>query len=156
MLSTLLKTKVAEEVSIKIMDAFVAMRHYIGNNELRLFNVESKIIEHDKNIKLLQESFDRLEENKEINEIYFNGKIYDAYSKVIDLFKEAKEELIIIDRFTDKTILDMIKNLNCKVILITSDRTKLTETDIEKYNNDYHNLSILSQHYIVLPSLNPT
>ncbi len=106
-------------------------------------NVETKIIEHDKNIKRLQESFDKLEESKEVNEIYFSGKIYDAYSKIVDIFIEAKQELIIIDRYTDKTILDMIKNLNCKVILITSEKTKITKTDIEKYNNDYHNLKII-------------
>ena len=34
MLATVLRTDVAEEMSLKIMDAFVAMRHYIGNNLL--------------------------------------------------------------------------------------------------------------------------
>ncbi len=33
--------------------------------------------------------------------------------------KESQEELIIIDSYADKTVLDMIKNLECKVILIT-------------------------------------
>ena len=69
MLATVLKTNVAETMSIRIMDAFVAMRHYIGINEQRLSNVEFKLLEHDKNIKLLQESFDKLEENREVNEI---------------------------------------------------------------------------------------
>ena len=32
MLATVLKTSVAEEVSIKIMDAFVAMRHFISSD----------------------------------------------------------------------------------------------------------------------------
>ena len=143
MLSTVLKSMIAIETSIQIMDAFVAMRHYIGNNEYRLSNVETKIIEHDKNIKLLQESFNKLEENKEINEIYFNGKIYDAYSKIIDIFNEAKKELIIVNRYTDKTILDMISNLKCKVILITGLKTKLTKLDIQKYNKQYHNLRVI-------------
>ena len=49
MLATILKTKVATQVSIAIMDAFVAMRHYIGNNEYRLSNVETKLLEHDEN-----------------------------------------------------------------------------------------------------------
>ena len=89
------------------------------------------------------ETLNKLEEIKETNEIYFNGKIYDAYSKVIDIFKEARKELIIIDRFTDKTILDMIKNLDCNIVLITSDKSKLTKTDIEKYNKDYNNLKII-------------
>ena len=106
-------------------------------------NLKKKIIEHDNKIKKLEDSFNKLEENKEINEIYFDGKIYDAYSKIIDIFKEAKKELIIIDRYTDKTILDMIKNIKCKVILITSKNTKLTKLDIEKYNSTYNNLQII-------------
>ena len=142
MLATILRTDVAENISIRIMDAFVSMRHYIGNNLERIANIETKVIEHDNSIKLLQESFNKLEENKEVNEIYFNGKIYDAYSKVLDIFKEAKKELIIVDRYVDKTILDMISTLNCSVIIITNKKCRLTGLDIEKYNNSYNNLKI--------------
>ena len=98
MLASVLHTNIAQKMSVAIMRAFVKMRHYLNDNEYRLTNVETKIIEHDNSIKLLQESFDKLEELKEINEIYFDGKIYDAYSKIIDIFKETKNELIIIDK----------------------------------------------------------
>ena len=141
MLATILKTSVATQISIKIMDAFVALRHYIGNN-YRISNIETKVIEHDNSIKLLQESFDKLEENKSINEIYFDGKIYDAYSKVLDIFKSAKKELIIVDKYTDKTLLDMIKVLKCNVILITSNKSSITKLDLNKYNKTYNNLKI--------------
>ena len=50
--------------------------------------------------------------------------------------------MIVVDRYTDKTFLDMIRNLECKVILITSKRSKLTKLDIEKYNGDYNNLTV--------------
>ena len=96
MLATVLRTEIASKVSINIMRAFVTMRHYIGTNEYRLSNVEYKVIEHDRSIKFLQESFSKLEEAREINEIYFDGKIYDAYSKILDIFSEAKNELIIV------------------------------------------------------------
>ena len=142
MLSSVLHTDIAINISIKIINAFVSMRHYIANNEFRLSNLETKVLEHDNNIKLFQESFNKLEENKEVNEIYFDGKIYDAYSKLLDIFNEAKNELMIIDRYTDKTILDMIKNIKSKVILITSNNTKLTKLDIKKYNDTYDNLTI--------------
>ena len=142
MLATILKTKVATEVSIKIMDAFVSMRHYISSNLLEQKYINNMVLEHDYDIKIIQESLDKLEKDKEINEVYFNGKIYDAYSKVLDIFSETKEELIIVDRYTDKTILDMIKNLDCNVILITGKRSKLTKLDIDKYSSDYHNLKV--------------
>ena len=60
MLSTVLRSKTAVETSIKIMDAFVKMRHYVSNESYSLYNIETKIIEHDNDIKLLQQSFDKL------------------------------------------------------------------------------------------------
>ena len=143
MLASVLRTEVAEEVSVKIMRAFVAMRKYISNNLIEQKYINNLVLRDHEKIKLLEKTFDKFEEIKEVNEVYFDGKIYDAYSKIIDMFNEAKEELIIIDRYTDKTILDMIKNLNCKVFIITGKNTKLTKTDIEKYNATYDNLTII-------------
>ena len=149
MLATILKTKVATEVSIRIMDAFVAMRHYISSNLIEQKYINNMVLEDNErinkntvDIKLLQESFDKLETAKEISHVYFNGKVYDAYSKVLDIFGEAKDELIVVDRYTDKTFLDMIRSLECKVILITGKRSKLSKLDIEKYNRDYNNLTV--------------
>ena len=143
MLASVLHSKVAIEASIKICRAFITMRKYISKNLIEQKYINNLVLEDHDRIDTLEETLNKLEENKEVNEIYFNGKIYDAYSKVLDIFKEAKKELIIVDRYTDKSILDMIKNLECDVILITSDKSKLTKTDIEKYNSDYHNLSII-------------
>ena len=150
MLATILRTSVAEEVSIKIMDAFVSMRKYISSNLIEQKYINNLVLTHEDNfkevyqdIRLLQESFDKLEEKRKVNEIYFNGQIYDAYSKIIEIFKTAKKELIIIDRYTDITILDMIKNLKCNVILITKDNNNLSKLSVRKYQEQYHNLKII-------------
>ncbi len=82
MLSTVLRTKVAEEISIKIMDAFVAMRKYISSNLIEQKYINELVLEDHDKIKVLEDSFQRLEEKKKVNEIYFNGQIYDAYSKI--------------------------------------------------------------------------
>ena len=142
MLATIIRTEVAEQISIRIMDAFVAMHHYIGNNEYRLSNIETKVIEHDKDIKLLQASFSKFEEKRKVNEIYFNGQIYDAYSKIKDILTEAKKELIIIDNYADKTVLDMVRELSIPVILITKIDGKISQLDLKKYGEQYHNLSV--------------
>ncbi len=143
MLSSVLRTEVASKVSVDIMRAFVSMRHHLSNNEYRLFNIESKLVEHDKNIKLLQESFDKLLEKKKVNEIYFDGQIYDAYSKILDIFKLSKKELIIIDSYADKSLLDIIKNLKVQVTIITKKNNLLKELDIKKYNEQYENLNVV-------------
>ena len=91
MLATVLRTKVAEEVSINIMDAFVAMRKYISKDLIEQKYINDMVLKHDSQIMALEKSFNKLEENKKINEIYFDGQIYDAYSKIQEIFKEAKK-----------------------------------------------------------------
>lgn len=143
MLATVLKTSVAEEMSIKIMDAFVAMRKFISSNLIEQKYINNLVLKHDYQITLLQKSLAQLEEKEPVNEIYFNGQIYDAYSKILDIFKSAKKELIIIDAYADKTLLDIIKEVpNINVTIITKTPSLLSKTTIEKYNQEYHNLVI--------------
>ncbi len=141
MLATILKSKIATEVSIRIMDAFVAMRKYIGNNLIEQRYINHLVIEHEDKIKLLENSFEKLETKK--NEIYFNGQIYDAYSKILNILSEAKEEIIIIDGYADKSVLDMIRNTKVKVILIIKNCGNLKEQDILKYQEQYNNLHLI-------------
>lgn len=141
-LASVLRSVIAINMSKRIIRAFVAMRHYIGNTEYRISNIESKIIEHDRNIKLLQDSFDKLEEKKKVNEIYFNGQIFDAYSKIYEILSDASNRVIVIDSYADITILDIVKRLKVDVVLITKYNNLLTKQDVIKYNKQYHNLNI--------------
>ena len=143
MLATILRTKVATEVSIQIMDAFVTMRKYISSNLLEQKYINNMVLEHNYQIKLLQDSFQKIEEKKKVNEIYFNGQIYDAYSKIQEIFKSANKSLVIIDAYVDNTILDIIKRLNINVTIITKPNNLLTSQDIEKYNKQYNNLTVI-------------
>ena len=140
MLATILKSKIATEVSIRIMDAFVSMRKFINENKdifKRLTVAEYEIIECKDRI---DELFDKFESKKMENQkIFFNGEIYDAYSLIIDLIKEASNRIIIIDNYIDKSILDMLvyKKENVKVEIITCSHY-LTKLDIEKFNSQYN------------------
>jgi len=149
MLATILKSQIATRVSISIMDAFVSMRKYISNELLEQQHMKNMLLKHDNEIikntneiKLLQESFDKLQNKELINEIYFEGQIYDAYSKILDIMIKAKEEIIIIDNYADKIVLDMISRMKVIVILITRKNNLLKDIDIEKYNKQYNNLTI--------------
>lgn len=143
MLATVLKTEVAEEISIKIMDAFVALKHYISDNLIEQKFVNKQVLKNSEDIKLLKESFQKFEEKRKINEIYFDGQIYDAYSKIQDIFKNATKNLVIIDAYADNTLLDIIKRLNVEVTIITKKDNLLTKQDIEKYNKQYYNLKVI-------------
>ena len=126
------------------MDAFVSMRKFINENKdifKRLTTVEYKMLEYDENFDKI---FNALEPKKiEKQRIFFNGEIYDAYSLIIELIKEANDKLIIIDNYIDKSILDMLiyKKENISVELITSSHY-LTKLDINKFNKQYPNLII--------------
>ena len=143
MLATVLRTKVAEEVSIKIMDAFVTMRKYISTNLIEQKYINDLVLEDHEKIKTLELSFTKFEEKKKVNEIYFNGQIYDAYSKIQEIFNEATKEIIIIDSYANYTLLDIIKRLNIKVIIITKPNNLLTKQDIIRYSKQYNNLKVI-------------
>ena len=149
MLATILKTKVAIQTSIQIMDAFVMMRKYMSNELLDqqyikniLLKHENKLMELDDSVLLLQKTFDKLESKELLNQIYFDGEIYDAYSKILDIMSKAKKEITIIDNYADKVVLDMIRRLKVSVTLITKNNSLLSKIDIEKYNKQYNNLIV--------------
>lgn len=143
MLATVLRTEVASQMSVSIMRAFVTMRKYISNNLIEQKYINNQVLKNTEDIKLLQESFQKFEEKRKVNEIYFDGQIYDAYSKIQEIFANAKKNLVIIDAYADQTILDIIKRLDIDVTIITRSNNLLTKQDIENYNKQYHNLKVI-------------
>ena len=140
MLAAVLRTPVAEEVSIKIMDAFVAMRRYIYSNSLEQKYINNLVMKHEEQLSTI---FDYFDAKDPVNDIYITGQVYDAYSRILDILQLAKEELIIIDSYADKYVLDMISKIKVQVTLILSTNSRLTELDIDKYNKEYSNLTIM-------------
>ena len=138
MLSTILKSKVAVETSIKIMDAFVKMRKYISND---LYQNEKILINHENRILMLEESFDKLNEKQKINTIFYEGQIYDAYSLLIDILSEAKNEIIIIDNYAGKELLDIIKDIKLNIKIVSSN---IDSTLKKKYESQYKNVTFIN------------
>ncbi|MBQ6477455.1 MAG: ORF6N domain-containing protein [Bacilli bacterium] len=143
MLATVLKTEVASQMSISIMRAFVVMRKYVSQTLLEQKYINNQVVINTKNIRQLQRSLNKLEKEKKVNEIYFNGQIFDAYSKIYDIFKRAKKKLIVIDAYADVSLLNIIKKFNIDILIITRNNNLLTKQDIDKYNEQYHNLKIV-------------
>ena len=138
MLSGILRSDIAVNTSIMIMNAFVSMRHYLNTNLIEQKYINKLVLEDHERLDLIFSKFDKDDEY-----LYLPGQIYDAYSKILDIFKESKKELIIIDSYADKNLLDIIKELNTKVIIITKKNNLLKTIDIEKYNKQYNNLKVI-------------
>ena len=145
MLSGLLKSEIAIEVSIKIVEVFVEMRKFISSNAQvfgRLTNVEYKLLEHDKKF---DEVFDSLQQKENFKQkVFFQGQIYDAYSLIIDIIKRAKSKIMLIDNYIDDSILKMLtkKNKDVEVVILTSNKSNISSLDIQKFNQEYPILEI--------------
>lgn len=145
MLSAVLKSDIAIEMSIKIINSFVEMRNLLMfSQELysRLDRVELKQLETDKK---LEEVFTHIAGNKEVKQkIFFNGQIYDAFSFLVSIIQKANREIILIDNYIDIYTLNILckKNSNVKVKIYTAGKGNLTTKDIEKFNEQYKNLTV--------------
>ena len=149
MLSGILKSEIAVQVSIKIMDAFVEMRKFISTNKNlfeKVIDIENKMnkkfIEHDKKF---DEVFNQLQSEENIKQrIFFEGQIYDAYSLIIDIIKKASKKILIIDNYIDDSILKMLakKKKNVEVVILTSNKSNIQNIDVQKFNKEYPILKI--------------
>lgn len=143
MLATVIRTDVAAKVSIDIMRAFVRMRHYIKYNDQLLprkyLLLEEKV---ENNTKRIDELFDKF--NPKVitkNSIFFKGDIYDAYSVLLEIFNLAIEEIIIIDNYVGKALLDELRNIDKKIVIISSN---INDNLRNKYLNQYSNIKFIS------------
>lgn len=140
-LSAVLHSKKAIETSIKIIDAFVAMRRFLIQNAnilMRIANLEKHQIETDEKIDAI---LDKMEENspKLLPEAVFpTGCVWDAWTYVSDLVRSAKQRVILIDNFVDDRVLTMLTKRSENVTATI--HTRYSEqflTDLEKHNEQY-------------------
>ena len=149
MLSAVLRSDIAIQVSIKIMNTFVEMRRFMANNSLvlnRINEIEVKQLIYQKDA---DEKFDKIftyiSEHEEVSQkIFFEGQIYDAFSLLAELIAKAKTEIVLIDNYVDVGTLNILakKQENVKAQIYTVKRTKLSPTDINNFNQQYPALSV--------------
>ena len=138
MLATILKSKEATKITIAIMDTFVVMKSIINTSLIEQKYINKLVLEHDSKIDLI---LDKLNTNEEINHIFYEGQIYDAYSLLIDILSKAKKEIIIIDNYAGKKLFDIIKNINVKVKIYTENIDNISKV---KYEKQYSNIEIIN------------
>ena len=140
MLAALLKSEVAVNISIKIVNTFMQMRkNFSENNQVfeRLTSLEYKLLEQEKKINNILGEL-KFEENIK-QKIFFKGQIYDAYSIIIDIIKSANKKILIIDNYIDDNVLKMLskKKKDVEVTILTSIKSNIEKLDIKKFNKEY-------------------
>ena len=145
MLSAVLRSDVAVQISIQIMKAFVEIRHFVQENSLLLKEINqiktdqvSLRIETDKKF---EQVFNALEAGKEPPKqgVFFNGQIFDAYIFVTKIIRKAKTSIVLIDNYVDDSVLTMLskRKKNVSVRIYTKRISKQLQLDLEKHNSQY-------------------
>ncbi|WP_419782256.1 ORF6N domain-containing protein [Malaciobacter marinus] len=143
--AAILTSKIAVEIHINIIRAFVNMRKFISTNALifeRLNSLENKQFKTDKKIETILNAI----EDKSIKPkqgIFYDGQMFDAHTFVSDLIRSAKIKIILIDNYVDDSVLTLLsKNQNINVIIYTKSISKQLKLDLEKYNSQYKKIEI--------------
>ena len=149
MLSGILNSEVAVQVSIRLMNVFVAMRKAIASVApilSRLDVVERRqITDQQRN----EERFDTIFKAMDGGEfppqkVFFDGRHYEAYSFAKKLVGKATKSILLVDGYCDDVTLDILSSKRCgvKVTLATAEKTPITDTAIAKFNKQNPTLEV--------------
>ena len=150
MLSGVLNSEVAVQVSIRIMNTFVAMRRTLASiapllsrieaTERRQLKLEDAQVENEERFKLI---LDAMQDKRfPPQKVFFDGQVYDAFEQMKKLVRMAKKELIIIDPYFADSVLPLIaqKRSGVEVLVIRNFRSKLLhDVDVAQFNAQYAN-----------------
>lgn len=153
MLSSVLRSKTAIEVNIRIMRAFTAMRSFLQNNahvfqrletiEHNYLLVNSHLSEHDKKI---EEVLNRLDDKdaKQIEGFFYDGQIFDAYTLISDLVRKAEHRITLIDNYVDDRVLKILtkRKEGVSALIYTDPRHSQIENDLKKHNAQYPQIEV--------------
>ena len=146
-LSAVLKSDTAIEVSIRIMDAFVAMRRFISTNvEMfqRIERLESHQTSTDEKVEHIMKRMDELAPAITPEQIFATGCVWDAWDYVSQLVRSAKQRIVLIDNFVDERVLTLLTKRAAGVsATIHSRYTQQFKLDLEKHNEQYEPIEFL-------------
>ncbi len=153
MLSSVLRSKTAIEVNIRIMRAFTAMRSFLMSNAHMFQRLET--LEHHQLLlqkhqsdtdKKIEEVLTRLDnkEDESIEGFFYEGQIFDAYTLISDLVRKANHRVILIDNFVDDRVLKTLdkRHEGVTALIYTHPKKSQIELDIKKHNAQYPEIKL--------------
>ncbi|NUM70874.1 MAG: ORF6N domain-containing protein [Ignavibacteriaceae bacterium] len=146
MLSAVLRSETAVKMSVVIIKAFVEMRKFIIRNAdifSRLTKLEHKQLLTDGKVDKLLNAL-QSNELKPKQGIFFNGQIFDAYKLISDIIRTADKSIILIDNYTDDTVLTLFtkRKKGVKTTIYCKSVSGVLRQDIEKYNSQYEAIEV--------------
>lgn len=146
MLSSVLKSKTAVEVNIRIMRAFIATNAQLFQ---RLETIEYHQLEmkqhQEVTDKRIDEVFRRLDADiPPMQGIFYDGQVFDAYRFVSDLIRKAKQAIVLIDNYVDDTVLTLLdkREKGVSATIYTQRVSNQFQLDVDRHNDQYPPIEI--------------
>lgn len=153
MLSSVLRSKAAIEVNIRIMRAFTAMRSFLMSNahifqrletvEYNYLLVNRHLSEHDRKFEEILSRLDD-KEAEPIEGFFYEGQIFDAYTLISDLVRKADTRIILIDNYVDDRVLKTLdkRKDGVSATVFTNPRNSQINLDIRRHNAQYPEINL--------------
>lgn len=145
-LSAVLKSEKAVEISIQIIRAFVEMRKMVlGNAAMfqRLDRIEFKQLETDHKF---EQVFKALESREKLPEkgIFYDGQVFDAWTFISDIIRQANHSIILIDNYIDDTVFTLFakRKKDVRTTFYTKTISKQLKLDAQKHNAQYEPITV--------------
>ena len=154
MLASVLRSDVAIEASIRIVNAFVAMRRALASiaplmdrivetERLQLAEKTARLADQQRN----EERFDTIFKAMDGGDfppqkIFYDGQVYDAFDQMKRFVRMVKTELIVIDPYFADSVLSLVaqKRNGVSVLVVKNSRNKLLHAaDVTAFNAQYGN-----------------
>ena len=154
MLASVLKSDIAIDVSIRITNAFVAMRKALSSiaplmariveaERLQLEEKTARLADQARNEERFKLILDAMQDKKfPPQKVFYDGQIYDAFEQMKKFVRMARSELVIIDPYFADCVLPLIaqKRQGVSVLVVKNSRNRLLHNvDVARFNAQYGN-----------------
>ena len=147
MLSSVLRSETAVGVNIRIMRAFTAIPQIVNQNVQmvqRIFNIEQHQMETDEKIELILDKIEEISPKQLPEQIFQTGCVWDAWTYVSDLVRNAKKRIVLIDNYVDDRVLSLLdKRADGVTATIHSRYFEQFQTDLKKHNEQYPSIEFV-------------
>jgi hypothetical protein len=146
MLSAILKSELAIEISIQIMNAFVAMRKQRNQlhtviSRIESIEVKQAVTENKLNTVLVALEYEKAPKQG----VFFEGQLFDAYVFASDLIRQAKISIEMIDNYVDERTFMLLSKRNKGVsCTIYTRKTAIILNDLERHNAQYPTIKLIN------------
>ncbi len=147
MLPSVLNSQKAVDISIRIIDAFVAMRRFMIQNAavlMRIAHLEKHQIETDGKIDLILDKIEKHHPKLLPEQVFPTGCVWDAWTYISDLVRSARQRIVLIDNFVDDRVLSMLtKRADGVMATIQTRYNEQFLTDLKKHNTQYPEIAFI-------------